>query len=642
MSDDNSRTVELHLRAAVESSPSGLLMVDPDGRIVLVNREVERLFGYPREELLGQSVDLLVPESMRKGHSAFRDTFLSDPKVRAMGVGRDLYGLRRDGTRVPVEIGLTPVATERGMFVLSSIVDISARKSAEARFRAAVESSPAGMVMVDQKGRIVLVNREVERLFGYDRTELVGTSIERLVPERFRGRHPGFREGFFNAPDVRAMGAGRDLFGLRKDGSEVPIEIGLNPIEMEEGLFVLSSIVDISERQREERERKELEAQLRQAQKLEAVGTLAGGVAHDFNNILSAILGYAELLEDQIRDPDAVRDLDELKQFVGRGRSLVQRIQAFGRRQEARRVPLALARPLDEVTRFLRSSLGPGVEIESRAAPDTPRILGDPSAMHQVIMNLGMNAAQAMRGGGRLSLEVEGLYVTDSRARRHPELREGPHAVLSVRDTGAGIPPEVRERVFEPFFTTKPAGSGSGLGLAIVHGIVREHDGAIELESEVDVGTTVRVFLPAVELEEQDQEPQPRSEVTRGRGERVLYVEDEPGIAAVGRRGLERLGYEVTVGKDGQTALELFQADPDAFDIVVTDYLMPRMNGLELTQAVANLRPGLPVVLLTGYVDNLPNEEILARGVREVLSKPASIHDLSKRLRALLDGGAAG
>jgi PAS domain S-box-containing protein len=640
MSDDNSRTVELHLRAAVESSPSGLLMVDPDGRIVLVNREVERLFGYSREELLGQSVDLLVPESMREGHGAFRDMFLSDPKVRSMGVGRDLYGLRRDGTQVPVEIGLTPVATERGMFVLSSIVDISSRKSAEARFRAAVESSPAGMVMVDQKGRIVLVNREVERLFGYDRTELVGTSIERLVPERFRDRHPGFREGFFNAPDVRAMGAGRDLFGLCKDGTEVPIEIGLNPIEMEEGLFVLSSIVDISERQREEREGKELEAHLRQAHKLEAVGTLAGGVAHDFNNILGAILGYAELLEDQIRDPDALRDLDELKQFVGRGRSLVQRIQAFGRRQEARRVPLALARPLDEVTRFLRSSLGPGIQIESRAAPDTPRILGDPSAMHQVIMNLGMNAAQAMGRGGRLSLEVEGLYVTDSRARRHPELREGPHAVLSVRDTGAGIPPEVRERVFEPFFTTKPAGSGTGLGLAIVHGIVREHDGAIELESEVDVGTTVRVFLPAVDLEE--PEPEPKFGVARGRGERVLYVEDEPGVAAVGRRGLERLGYEVTAATDGQAALELLRADPDAFDIVVTDYLMPRMNGLELTEAIAALRPGLPVVLLTGYVDNLPNEEILARGVREVLSKPASIHELSTRLRALLDGGSAG
>jgi PAS domain S-box-containing protein len=230
-----------------------------------------------------------------------------------MGAGRELYGLRRDGTEVPVEIGLTPVVTPEGLFVLSTVVDISARKRAEARFRAAVESSPNGMVMVDRGGRIVLVNREVERLFGYSRDELLGQSIEVLVPDRSRGKHPGFRTMFFEAPAARAMGAGRELFGLRKDGTEVPVEIGLNPIETEEGLFVLSSIVDISARKRAEDERRRLEDQLRQAQKLEAIGTLAGGIAHDFNNMLGAIVGYAELLRGQVADrATALADLAEI------------------------------------------------------------------------------------------------------------------------------------------------------------------------------------------------------------------------------------------------------------------------------------------------------------------------------------------
>src|ERR1051325_1832299 len=250
MAEDSARQVDQRLRAAVESAPSGLIMTDAEGRMVLVNRETERLFGYPREELLGRSIEILVPERFRANHPGFRAGFMADPKVRAMGAGRELFGLRKDGSEVPVEIGLTPVATPEGLFVLSTVVDVSARQRAEARFRAAVESSPNGMVMTDPAGRIVLVNREVERLFGFSRDELLGQSIEVLIPDRFRGRHPEFGQLFFDKPLVQALGPGRELSGLRKDGSEVPVEIGLNPIETEEGLFVLSSIVDISARKR--------------------------------------------------------------------------------------------------------------------------------------------------------------------------------------------------------------------------------------------------------------------------------------------------------------------------------------------------------------------------------------------------------
>ena len=634
MVEDDARTIERHLRAAVEAAPSGLLMVGQDGRIVLVNREIERLFGYAREELLGRPVETLVPDAMRADHEAFREGYRRDPKVRAMGAGRELFGLRKDGSQVPVEIGLTPVATEQGTVILASIVDVTAPRRAEARFRVAVESSPAGMVMVDGTGRIVLVNREVERLFGYEREELIGESIERLVPERFRGRHRGYREGFFQQPDRRSMGAGRDLFGLRKDGTEVPVEIGLNPIETDEGTFVLSSIVDISARQSEEAERKELEAQLRQAQKLEAVGTLAAGIAHDFNNILGAILGYAELLEDEVTGSQGQSDLKDLKRFVQRGKSLVSKVQAFSRRQEASRVPISLSSVVDEVSSLLRSSVGPEVEIRSRVPSDVPRILGDPSAIHQVLMNLGVNAAHATKRGGVLTVEVESLYLTDSQARRHPELREGPHVALIVRDTGEGIPPEVRDRVFEPFFTTKEAGSGSGLGLAIVHQIVAEHHGTVELETEVGRGTTVRVLLPIEESGEFASEPDPA--VPQGRGERILYVEDESGLAEVGRRRLARLGYAVTVATDGEAALNVFEDAPDQVDLVVTDYLMPRLNGLELARAIGKARPGLPILLLTGHGEHLPQGDVAAAGVRGLVSKPVTHGELGRAVHDLL------
>jgi PAS domain S-box-containing protein len=637
MTDEESSTSVIRLRAAVESAPSGLLMVDSTGRIVLVNREIERLFGYPREELLGQSVDLLVPEVLRDGHQAFRGDFFREPQVRAMGAGRDLHGRRKDGSKVPVEIGLTPVDTEEGLFVLSSIVDITARRRAQARFQAAVESSPAGMVMVDEDGKIVLVNREVERMFGWDRGELLGRPLEVLVPDRFRRHHPGFRAGFFQSPDTRPMGAGRDLYGLHRDGTEIPVEIGLNPIESEEGPFVLSSIVDISQRKREEEERAELERQLRHAQKMDAVGTLAGGIAHDFNNILGAILGFAELLEEAVEGEQGREDLEELVRFTQRGKSLIQKIQAFGLRREGERRPTALEGLVVELERFLRSSLPPNIEIRASVEPGTPKVLADAAAMHQVLMNLGMNAAQSMTGGGRITLGVAPLYVTDSRARAHPSLREGSHALLSVEDTGSGIDPEIQNRIFEPFFTTKPPGQGTGLGLAIVHQVVREHEGALELESTPGEGTTIRILIPAVAVEG-DEPHDVTPGLPKGGGERILLVDDEPGLGLVGKRRLEHLGYRVVVATDGEEALDLFRSDPQGFDAVVSDYLMPRMNGLELAAALTRLQPNLPIIMLTGFIDNLPDDTIRSAGVGLVLRKPATVSEIASALAEVLGG----
>ncbi|HTK57074.1 MAG TPA: PAS domain S-box protein [Gemmatimonadales bacterium] len=628
---------EQRLRAAIDSAPSGLLMIDAEGRIVLVNREVERLFGYPREELLGRPVELIVPERFHGAHPEYRGKFTERPSVRQMGVGRELFGRRKDGTEVPVEIGLTPLVTDEGLFVLSSIVDITARRKAEARFRAAVESSPSGMVMVDSSGKIILVNREVERLFGYSREELLGRSVDTLVPERFRRSHPGNRAGFYHSPDARAMGAGRELFGLRKDGTEVPVEIGLNPIETEEGLFVLSSIVDISSRVIARQERAKLEEQLRQSQKMEAVGTLAGGVAHDFNNILGGILGYAELALAGTDDPAVRNDLGEVIGAAVRGRELVSAILRFSRRQETVRKPVDLAQVVAESLRLLRPTLPSTIAVEQSLGEAPLRVLADATAVQQVVMNLATNAAHAMPSTGRLEISLEPFYARDSFVRAHPEMREGQYVMLRVRDTGSGMTPEVRVRAMEPFFTTKPPGSGSGLGLAMVHGIMREHEGLVELDSIVGEGTTVRCLFPAIEAapqavaEEEDDLP-------RGHGERVLFLDDEPSLSRLGARRLEALGYEVTALTSPEQALQRL-ADQE-FDLVVTDYTMPKVTGLDLAKRLRGDGRKLPIILLSGVASGLDPDTIAEAGVSLLIAKPVGIAELATAIRQLLDGPA--
>ncbi|MBP9144971.1 MAG: PAS domain S-box protein [Thermoanaerobaculia bacterium] len=505
----------------------------------------------------------------------------------------------------------------------------------DVRLRAAVESSPSGLLMIDQGGRIVLVNREIERLFGRSREELLGQPVELLVPERYRGAHPGSRATYFAAPRVRSMGAGRELFGLRKDGSEFPVEIGLTPVATGEGLFVISSIVDISARKAAEQEHQRLEEQLRQAQKLEAVGRLAGGIAHDFNNILAVIVGYTELVRDSAARRENDGDLERVLEAAARGKELVERILVFSRRQEVVRRPMDLRQTLIEASRLLRPTLPSTVEILLDLDRTPNRILADPTSVHQVVMNLVTNATHAMPAGGAIQIGVEPFYAKDSFARAHPGLREGPFALLRIRDRGTGMSAETLARAFEPFFTTKAQGQGTGLGLAMVHGIVRDHGGATWIESQQDQGTTVCCLFPALETEEAEEvglEPV----LPRGRGERILFVDDEPALAELGRRRLIALGYEVTALSDPLLAMATLRATPEAFDLVITDFLMPRMTGVDLAREIGRMRPGLGVVMLTGHIEDFPGDLLSEVGVRALVKKPLTLPELAGVLRQAL------
>ncbi|MFN8667479.1 MAG: PAS domain S-box protein [Gemmatimonadaceae bacterium] len=510
------------------------------------------------------------------------------------------------------------------------------------RLRAVVESSPIGLLMVDARGRIVLVNSEVERLFGYAREAMYGQLVEFLLPERARGAHPEFRDHFREHPSARKMGAGRELSARRADGTEFPVEIGLTPVATDEGFFVVGSIVDITERLTAARERAWLEEQLRQSQKMEALGTLAGGVAHDFNNVLASIVGLGELVLRAVGDRAQVaEDMRELLTAAHRGRELVERILRFSRRQAMQMSPLDLGETIAQSARLLRASLPPSIEIETALLPVRRRVRGDATSLQQVLMNLATNAAHAMPDGGTLVIATDEVYLRDSAVRARPGVHEGRYVRLTVRDTGHGMDEATRLKAFEPFFTTKPAGTGSGLGLALVHGIVRDHEGVVELESTPGSGTTVHCLLPAMD-DEPEVDAAVADAVPRGNGEWLLYLDDEATLVKIGQRQLERMGYRVTGCSDPREALALLstrQGTAEAFAAIVTDFLMPGMTGLEFATAVRAAGGRVPVLVLSGFIGDFTPGDLANGGISQVLQKPVGAETLARAVHRALAGG---
>jgi PAS domain S-box-containing protein len=461
-------------RLAVESAPNAMILVDSAGTIVLVNAQTEKLFGYPRAELLGGSIEKLVPSRFRGAHPGHREGFFREPRARSMGAGRDLFGLRKDGTEVPVEIGLNPLQTEKGSFVLAAVVDITERKRAEERFRLAVESAPNAMLMVDDKGRIVLANAQAERLFGYSRQELLHQPIELLVPGRFRGHHPQHRKDFHQSPRPRPMGADRALFALKKDGTEFPVEIGLNPITTAEGPFVLAAVVDLTAL-------KAMQAEMVRTQRLAALGEMAATIAHEVKNPLAAISGPLQILSDDLKSGDPHKELmmeilGQVKRLDGTVRSLL----SFAKPTTPRKQPIPIREFLERVARLaLEHELGRDVRFIHEGPADLA-VSADPVLLEQVLWNLYLNAAESMKGKGEIRIS--------SRA-----TADG--VELTVGDSGSGIPPELLDKLFRPFVTTKT--TGTGLGLALCRKIVEAHRGTIGIASQPGQGTTVTLRLPS-------------------------------------------------------------------------------------------------------------------------------------------------
>ena len=756
----------------LEAAPDAMVCVDADGRITLVNAQTERLFGYTRDELVGQRVELLVPDQARAAHPGHRAGYLADPAPRFMGAGMELEGRRRDGTTFPAEISLSAAETEQGVLVYAAVRDVTGRRlaaesaaqlasiiqsshnavisktldrkiiswnpaaerlygyaaeevigrsidmlipesdreqeaqavaavargervgqyeawrlrkdgtpvevsllmspladragaivgvatvmqdltdrqRADARFRGVMEAAPDAMVCVDVEGRIELVNAQTERTFGYGRDELVGQRVEVLVPDQVRGLHPAHRIGYVADPRPRPMGTGMQLSGRRRDGTTFPAEVSLAPLHTDEGLLVIAVVRDVTERLdflaererlRTQTERDRLERQLHQSQRLESLGQLAGGVAHDFNNLLGVISNYVDFVDDEVARQlpggrgQAIRDdIEQVRQAAGRAAGLTHQLLAFARQEVIKPQALNLNAVVESVEQLLIRTLGEHIELITDLAVDLSPVLADSGQVEQVLVNLAVNARDAMPGGGKLTIQTSNAEIDGTMGDR-AELPPGRYAALKVIDTGAGMPKEVLDRVFEPFFTTKPKGQGTGLGLATVYGIIKQAGGRLRIYSEPGMGTVLTVLLPVTE-----QEPapavRPAPQAQQGQGETILVVEDEPAMREVSRRILARNGYRVIVAGNGREALDILAVQVDHIDVLLTDVIMPQMQGRELADKVRILQPAVRVVFMSGYTQGLLSQQgVLEPGVH-LIEKPFSEKALLNKVHEIL------
>ncbi len=470
-------------RAIVESAPNAIVLIDRQRLIALVNRRAEELFGRQREEFVGQTIEMLIPKRYRAVHPEHVRGFFERPEARAMGSGRELFALKRDGTEIPVEIGLSPIETPEGSFTLASIIDITERKRAQERFQLVVEAAPNAMIMIDDQRRICLVNRRAEELFGHGRNELIGQLIETLVPERYRAGHPGHVQGFASRPEARAMGAGRELYGLRKDGSEVPIEIGLNPLETGDGHFVLASIIDITERKRSEDELRRSNADLEQ---------FAYVASHDLQEPLRMVANYTELLAQRYRGKLDER-ADKYIHYASDGARRMQRLVADlltysrvgsqGKAMSPVQSEQVLSAVVQSLQRLIRET---DATIVHRALP---AVLADEVQLHQLLQNLLSNAIK-FRGDKAPHITVNAIA-------------QGSRWLFSVADNGIGIDMQYADRIFQMFQRLHELGKydGSGIGLAIAKRIVERHGGVIRVESKPGEGTTFFFTLHAAPME---------------------------------------------------------------------------------------------------------------------------------------------
>ncbi len=509
-------------------------------------------------------------------------------------------------------------------------------RESEERFRVLFEHAPDPFFFIKSDGSLVKGNKAGQQFTGYSDGELVGKNIMEIG---LISAEDLSRAGSFLKQSQNGEPTGPSEIALyHKNGGAIYAEISTHQVNIKGEKFILGIARDITDRKKDEQARKKLEDQLQQAQKMEAIGTLAGGIAHDFNNILGAAMGYTELALNEVEDkslPDQY--LREVLHAGRRAKDLVKQILTFSRQTDQERTPVLVRLIVKEVVKLLRASLPSTIGLHQNIQSDA-LVMGDPTQIHQVLMNLCTNAGYAMRDqGGRLTVNLEPVELDPEFTAGHPNLKSGPYLKLTVSDTGPGIAESELDRIFEPFFTTKEKGEGTGMGLAVVHGIVTSHGGDIFVRSEPGQGTTFTVLFPAVERR---IEPDTRLEIPPPSGtESILFVDDELALANAGKHMLESLGYDVITRTNSLEALELFEYQPDRFDLVITDMTMPGLTGDQLAQKLMEIRSDLPVILCTGFSARINEEKALALGIRAFVSKPVLKRQIAETIRMVLDPG---
>ena len=507
-----------------------------------------------------------------------------------------------------------------------------------AKLRGILESAVAAIITIDGRGLIESVNSATERLFGYEAAELEGQNIKILMPEPYRAEHDGYIANYADTGVKKIIGIGREVFGRRKDGTVFPVHLAVSEFEADGRRYFTGMIQDISDRKHVEEALRESERRFAQAQKMEAVGQLTGGIAHDFNNLLLVISGNLELLEPHLTR-DASRELlKDAQDAAALGSKLTDQLLSFARRRHLDPQVVDLNNLVVNITDMLRRTLGEHISLSTSLARDIWPTRADPGQFQSAIVNMAVNSRDAMPHGGKLVVETRNIRLGRDHAEFQSELTSGEYVQLSISDTGTGMPPEVRDRVFEPFFTTKEKARGTGLGLAMVYGFVKQSGGHVTIYSEDGLGTTINLYLPRSDAASAAAAPSvPRSDLDPQAQETILVVEDDARVRQLTVRRLGLIGYQVLEAPDGPSAIAILERG-DPVDLVFTDLIMPGgLSGREVAIKAREIRPGIRVLLTSGFAEELVRSDELQRENLKVLRKPYQQADLAAALRGVLD-----
>jgi two-component system, cell cycle sensor histidine kinase and response regulator CckA len=620
------------LASIVESSDDAIVGKTLDGKIVSWNAGAERIYGYAATEVIGQPISILVPGEQRDEVPQIMERLKRDERIQHYETVR----VRKGGQRINVSVTISPVKDAEGTIIGASAIarDITERKrveeklhESESHFRSLVHDAPYGIYRITLDGRLLQVNPALVKMLGYESDEeLMRCDVEKDIcrdPET----HQRLVTDYWRKQDFRDV----EAQWRRKDGKIITVKMTGHPVleKADSPAYFEVFAEDITER-------RSLERQLLQSQKMEAIGRLAGGIAHDFNNLLGVILGHSDILDEQIgADVRLRKSVEATRRAAERAAALTMQLLAFSRKQVIEPIVVDLNASVMEVEKMLHRVIGEDIELAIRLQPDLGRVKADPGQLSQVLMNLAVNSRDAMPNGGKLVIETANMELDDTYGRQHLGAKPGPHVMLAISDTGTGMDSETLSHIFEPFFTTKETGKGTGLGLSMVYGIIKQSNGYIMAYSEPGRGTTFKIYFPSTEesvspIQKTEQDIQSGTET-------ILVVEDEPAVRELTCVLLEDAGYTVLESSGVEDAMETARDVQRKIDLLLTDVVMPRLDGRELANQMVLLRPDLKVLYMSGYSDDV----ILHRGVLTqgavLVQKPFTKRTLLQKVRETLD-----